>query len=372
MDAQTRWAVEQIQRYLQEGNAAAVVELGEHVVAYEDEDVEAFILAGFCLALAYEQLERWDRSLHWFEQCLIIDPANPTLLWGRGRVLMKTDRNAEAANILRPLAERYSDQPHYHRAAGSVLLRLGDLDQALHHLKRARELDPTNPYILNDLAGAYLLGGDPEAALSTFKQAVDQITPNDLKLARDIRESIEEVRATLVLQRRATTPLTSARVADLHYDGVSLPEKRETTTTEKPDAPPPLSDSKVRAILLDAMAERGCRARQVLAALHLWSDFLESLPAGERARVEQRAQSWAAAVLYTVGHLDGAPWAVQSNVAKSLAISPATLSRRFARLRRTLAIEVGDPRYSTAPCPRRAVLIEQIHEGRVAPEHLLL
>ena len=372
MDAHTRWAIEQIQRYLQEGNAAAVVELGEHVVAHEDEDVEAFVLAAFCLALAYERLERWDRALHWFEQCLILDPTNPTMLSGRGRVLMKMDRNAEAADVFRHLAQRYSDRSDYHGAAGSVLLRLGELNKALHHLEQARRLDPTDPYVLNDLASAYLLAGDPQAALRTFKQAVDQITPDQLELARDIRESIEEVRAALVLQGGATAPLTSARIADLHDDYASPPERPELAAAETPDTPSLLSDSSVRAILLDAMREQGCRPRQILAALHLWSDFLESLPAGDRARVERHGQSWAAAVLYAVGRLDRAPWAVQSNLAGSFAISPATLSRRFSRLRRTLAIEVGDPRYCTAACQRRAVLIEQVHEGKVGPERLLL
>lgn len=382
MDDQTRWAMRQMQRCLREGNAAAVVEIGEHVLARGDEDLETFRLAATCLALAYEKLGQWDRALHWFRQCLAMNPDDPTFLAGRGRVLSRMGKHAEAAAVFRQLAGNFPDRADYHAAAGSVLLRMADLSGALHHLQRARRLDPLNPYILNDLAGTHLLRGDLEAALGAFRQATEQIGRSDRELARDIHESIEEVRAALLLARSAAEPPPSARIADVYPVAEALPAvaasqvseaaRPEPDSADAPEAPSPkgvgpehgvpFAESKVRAMVLETMIGHGCRSRQILAALHLWSDFMEALPAREFARAERKAPAWAAAVVYTVGRLDGATWAIQSAVAKCSGVSAATVSRLHNRLRRTLAIEDGDPRYSaTAGYQQRAVPIEQAH-----------
>jgi len=379
MNAHTQWAVGQMQRYLREGNAAAVVEIGEHVLARDDEDWTTFRLIAFCLASAYEKLERWDEALRQLRQCQVIDPSDPTSLAARGRVLMKMGRNAEAVGLFRGLATRHPDQPNYLRAAGLALLHLGDSKSALGYLRRAREINSTDPYLLNDLASAYLLEGDLESSLSAFKQATGYITSDDLELARDIRESVEEVRAALLLSERSMALPTQTQIAEVHeiYPQPSPPadspaEQPKTMAITPSDPARTAGESKVRTIVIEAMTERGMRPRQILAALHLWSDYFEILSATKQTRMEQHTQSWAAAVVYAIGRLDGETWAVQEEVAKSLDVSKATLSRRFGRLRQALTIEVGDPRYCTTPNRRRATLIEHIHHSQVPPERLLL
>jgi len=362
MDAQTQWAVEQIQRYLRAGNAAAVVELGEHLLARKNQDFETFRLAASCLALAYEKLGDGERSLYWFRQCLVMDPAQPALLAGCGRVLMKMGRHDEAATVFRHLTRRHPERADFHAAAGTVLLRLGELDGALRHLRLAYQLDPANPYVLNDLAGAYLLQGEFEAALSTYKQAVELIPPPDpegtkqaspaqLDLARDISESIEEVRAALVLHQHAAGAPPSAQVTDLYPadPSDSTPQVSEKMAdADQPDVASFLATSKVRSMVLDTLVERGCRPREILAALHLWSDFLETLPAREWPRVEKRAEAWAAAAVYAVGRLEGAAWALQADLAEQFHIPKTTLSRHYGQLRHALDIEDDDPRYNVA------------------------
>jgi len=375
MDAQTHWAIEQIQRYLREGNAAAVIEIGERVLMHDEEDMETFLLAARCLASAYEQLEQWDNAMRWLAQCLAIEPANPTLAAMRGRVLLKMGRVAEAAAVFRDLAKRYPQRSDYHGASGSALLQRGEIEEALPHLKQARELNPADPYILNDLASAYLLQGDLEESLSAFKQATDHIGPGDLELARDIRRSVEEVRATLILRRGAIEPRAEARIADVYPESAAMTPptiERGAEATAQSDPAAAFRDSRVRAAVLAGLAERSARPRQVLAALHLWSDFLETLPAEKQARVDSRPPSWAAAVVYAIGRLDGAQWARQIEIAKGFGTSPSTLSRCFGRIRRALSLEIGDPRYCTVPSYRRAALIEQIHRGQRPAECLLL
>jgi len=285
---------------------------------------------------------------------------------------MKMGKAREAAALFRRLAARYPGRPDYHQAAGAALLQTADRPRALEHLRKARELAPANPHVLNDLGEALLLEGDLEAALHAFRQATDHIAPGDVELAAGIRESIEEVRAALQLRERATGRPGSARVAMVGPDD-SPPG---TLTAEIPavsdDGAQFYAESNVRAILLEAATEQQCRPRQLLAALHLWSDLLDALAPDERQRTQRRARAWAAGVLYTVGRLDGEPWATQQHIAAALGVSMAALSRRFGHLKQALAIEIGDPRYGTRGSPRRDRLIQHIHEGRGNAEQLLL
>jgi len=376
MNAQTLWAAEQIRRRLREGDAPAVIQLAEFIVSQSDADLGLFALAAFGLALSWEQMGELERSLQWFEKCLAVEPRNPAVRAGRGRVLLKMGRAAEAAAVFLDLSRLYTDRADYHHAAGSALLHLADLEGALAHLERAARLSPNDPYILNDLASAHLLRGDLETALGLFKQATEQIGKNDLDLARDIRESIEELRATLLLFGQEDVWNQTARVAD--SPPAAPPEAAETppptagglSPTE--DAREFFYASKARAIIKETMAGWRCRPRQILAALHLWLDFLEHLPPAGRRRTDRWARAWAAAVIYAVGRLDGENWARQETVADRLGISPASVSRRFGRLRKTLGIEVGDPRYCSVQDPRRFLLIEKIHRGEAPPEKFLL
>ena len=378
MDAQTHWAISQMERYRRSGNFAAVVEIGERVLARDDRDMATFLFAASSLAAAYERLERWDVSLRWHRRCLTIEPASPVLQAGYGRVLMRMGKVAEAATVFSDLALRHPNHSGYHGGAGSCLLRLGDLKGALPYLKRARELDPANPYVLNDLASAYLLDGDFESSLSAFKQAIEYLTDNDRELALDIRASIEEVRAALVLRQRGVDQPPPARVAEVCevYPEREAADRQNTETrnarARQTGVAHAFGESKVREMVLQTLAGWGSRPRQILGALSLWSEFLESLPREEIARVDRRTKFWTAAVVYAVGRLDGERWAVQRDVAREFGISTAALSSCFVRLRRTLDIEVGDPRYCTVPNRRRSALIEQIHRGRLAHERLLL
>jgi tetratricopeptide (TPR) repeat protein len=388
MNPQTRWAVDQIQQFLRKGNAAAVVEIGEHLVVHEIEDLETYLFAAFCLGLGYEQLGLFDKALAQFRECLTIDPATPAALAARGRVLFKMGRNGEAAALFEDLARRHPDRADFRQAAGSALLRLGRIDPALACLRRAHELDPANAHILNDLGSALLLAGDLQGALDAFRRAVERITPDRLNLAREIRDSIEEVRAALALQGGlAARP--PARVIDLQEGrvaeaGSSVAENErpaaQGASRESPPAAPASNlheaGESVRARILEALRARACRPRQIIAALHLWADYLDALPAGERggdrSAIDRAPLPWSAAVVYTIGRLDAEPWGNQAAVARAFGVSTRALSRSFGRLRQSLSLEIGDPRYTTAPCPRRERLMDLVHDQRIEPDKLLL
>ncbi|MBM3334869.1 tetratricopeptide repeat protein [Candidatus Sumerlaeota bacterium] len=368
MDARAHWAVREAQRYLREGNASAAIEIGEHFMSLDVEDLDAFRTVAICLALAYEKAEQLERALQWSAEIRRLYPDDPLVLSVYGRVAMKMGRHGEASAIFRQLAHRYPDQAQYHAAAGTALLRQGEFAGAQHHLERARAFDAGNPYVLNDLANVYLLQGELEASLRTFKQAIEQISraseiqnpksrirnQKDVELANDIRESIEEVRALLLLYRSVSGQIESAQVVEIYPDKSDAARRDgEPQVSEPPsqvlESLPP--ESQMRSALLEATLARGCRPRHILAAFHLWSDFLETLDRSERQRVEQQPQAWVAAVVYTVGRLHGATWARQAKIARDFGISLSAISRRARRLRRCLSIERADPRYTALAAP---------------------
>ncbi len=348
MDPQSQWAVEQIQRYLRDGNTSAVIEIATRLLPLLRDDSEAHLLALQCMALAYERRGEWTLALQNFEQCRALDAGSPAVRSSIARVLLKMGRYPQAGNIFLDLTRLYPRSAEYHAAAGTALLHLRNPDAALHHLRRARELNPADPYVLNDLAGTYFLLGDLESALSAYKQAIEHVSDSDRSLLRDIRDSIEEVKAALALRREAAGKNGEARVENIPGSVVQQPSGPE---------PEPLDDTArrdlVRTLLLERMGEQGCRPRQILAALHLWSDFVETLDEEKKPRVtsripERSVKPWVAAVAYAIGRIERTPWGRQSVVARTYGVGERALAARYSELRRRLQLQKNDPRYSTA------------------------
>ncbi|MCX8036860.1 MAG: tetratricopeptide repeat protein [Candidatus Sumerlaeia bacterium] len=348
MDPQSRWAVEQMQRYLRDGNTGAVLEIATRLLPLLNDDPEARLLALQCMALAREQRGEWAQALEGLEQCRALDCQSPAVRSSIARVLLKMGRYAQAGNIFLDLTRLYPQCAEYHAAAGTALLHLRNPEAALHHLRRARELNPADPYILNDIAGTYLLLGDLESALSAYKQAIEQVSDGDRSLLRDIRDSIEEVKAALALRRHAAGRSGEARVEDIAGSALHEAPGRDTHPHDDPTRADP-----VRALLLKQMGELGCRPRQILAALHLWSDFVETLDGEKRLQVTRRiaersVRPWVASIVYAIGRIERAAWGRQSDVAKTCGVGTRTVSQRYGELRRALKLQKDDPRYSTA------------------------
>ena len=69
-----------------------------------------------------------------------------------------------------------------HRIMGSISLNLGNFDLARHHHERARELCPSDAYILGKNAALLVYLGEPEEALETVHRAmrINPFCPDDL------------------------------------------------------------------------------------------------------------------------------------------------------------------------------------------------
>jgi TolB-like protein len=109
-----------------------------------------------------------------------------------------------------------------------LLMKVGRLDAALTQAKRAQELDPTSPILAVNLANAYLIRGDDEAALRYAKLAAELglgRTSYDIETAVAMRRGKwDEARRLIVLQEHLPPELRSK--AAQFVDALADPAKR--------------------------------------------------------------------------------------------------------------------------------------------------
>ena len=118
----------------------------------------------------------------------------------------KEGQLTKAESGYRELCEAKPDVARNHQRLGVVLTRMGQRDAGIAELERARQLEPQNTAILNDLGYAHLQTGDSARAAKLFKKPLEldpqnKRANNNLALALgyegDLKESFRMFQNTL-------------------------------------------------------------------------------------------------------------------------------------------------------------------------------
>lgn len=118
----------------------------------------------------------------------------------------KEGQLAKAEASYRELCEAKPDVARYHQRFGVVLTRLGKRDEGIAELERARQMEPQNTNILNDLGYAHLQSGESAKAVTLFKKTLEidsqnKRANNNLALALgyegDLKESFRTFQNTM-------------------------------------------------------------------------------------------------------------------------------------------------------------------------------
>lgn len=123
-----------------------------------------------------------------------------------------------AKTLFRAIQKGYADQAALYFELGSVQLQAGKFGQAKESYERAAQLDPSSAEVQLGLAGARVLSGYGEDALSGLDQAIRQF-PNDERFLiayGDVLQQLPEYSET-VYQRRTKQYLERA----ISIDGAS-------------------------------------------------------------------------------------------------------------------------------------------------------
>jgi tetratricopeptide (TPR) repeat protein len=119
-----------------------------------------------------------------YQSALVLDPLAPGAITSLKRLLYAQARWHDLVELL----ERETDEPNdvevrvaAYVSIGSIYSeRLGDLDRAIENLDKAKELNPRNRLVLEDLARHYEAADDPEALSQTLRTLVELIeSPNE-------------------------------------------------------------------------------------------------------------------------------------------------------------------------------------------------
>ncbi len=125
------------------------------------------------LGKAYSELEdgRVNSAEQQLKEILSTDPQQPMALRLLGRLYYESRRYPEAEEVFRRLIERNDFDAAAHNNLGQALLRLNRLDDALHELQEASDLNPDSPLVHLNLSGVYSALGQPEKARKHFLEA---------------------------------------------------------------------------------------------------------------------------------------------------------------------------------------------------------
>ncbi|MCK7594291.1 tetratricopeptide repeat protein [Pseudomarimonas salicorniae] len=163
-------------------HAQAVDAYARGLAVFEDEPA---LLYG--RALAYERLDKIDLAEADLRLMLVMDPENPDALNALGYTLAdRTERLAEAHELIRQALALRPDNPAIIDSMGWVLFRMGRVEEALPHLRRAFELQ-RDAEVAAHLGEALWASGKKEEARSIWRLG-REIDPDNPALKRSLEQ----------------------------------------------------------------------------------------------------------------------------------------------------------------------------------------
>jgi tetratricopeptide (TPR) repeat protein len=116
---------------------------------------------------------------------------------------------------------RHPNHVHAHIAYASFLGDLGEEPGAVEHLEKARELDPTNPAIWNNLAHIYSHGGPIDKSLRYFEKAIE-LKPDEPVYYQNLATMVFLFRPDAMEFYRCDEPAVFERSLNLYRKAIQL------------------------------------------------------------------------------------------------------------------------------------------------------
>ena len=127
----------------------------------------------YLLAAAHQRRGDTDEAIEGYRAALALNPGYFEALSDLGRLLMETERFADAVEPLRQAAALRPNHVPLLLDLAQCLARSGQLDQAAEVLDRASEREPNNPIIHNSLGMIFAMRRDFSRAAQQFGRAVE-------------------------------------------------------------------------------------------------------------------------------------------------------------------------------------------------------
>lgn len=146
------------------------------------------------LGLSYEAQGQWDLALSEYEAALEKGGPSSLIQGYRGNVYFsKKEYPSAKAAYQKSLSENPQNAPVLNNLAFLYLAQKENLKEAERLIHRAIEADPPRkPYYLDTLGGVYLERGEPDLALSAYREA-EQLAPADPSFLDHLQDNQKRV-----------------------------------------------------------------------------------------------------------------------------------------------------------------------------------
>ena len=143
------------------------------------------------LGVSYQQRGEFDLAIREYNRAAELDPAWGRPLINRGNCHAASGAWREAEKSFRKALKREPDNPEAMNNLAWVLLRSGELAEALDWAQKAVAAGPREPAFIDTLADIQIAGRDHDAARLTLKRAL-ALSPDP-----ELRQSLEKKLASL-------------------------------------------------------------------------------------------------------------------------------------------------------------------------------
>jgi tetratricopeptide (TPR) repeat protein len=310
------WVKRQIEGKLERGHFKSTIPLFEKLIRLGRNSLTLKEFVYGNMGHAYLALRRFDKAEDSLKKAVKLNPHEPRYHYLLGLVYSASGMISDALEEFECAVRIGGDKSEYQRALGWAKFVSGQTGTGIRRLKKALDLDNKNVYAYADLASCYM-------KINRFNEA-----------RRILKEGLLRVPGDHLLLR---TQNAVERTGN-EYEKIKEEEKRVKHRIDK------IKDfefHKVRKSLLRGMRLAGYSETQKKSAEKLWYDFYKM-----RKLQIRRAESWAAALEYTIARLDFIEGETQKTVASKYGVSETIISSRFNDICRTLDIRVFDKRYS--------------------------
>lgn len=197
--------------------------LDEFAAASPDNAVEVVALKAQLLI----SLERYEEGLALFDKAIEYRPDNVSMVLGRAELLLRVGRLEQSIAEYRDAIKRWPDSASALNALGYTLAdRTDEFEEAEQLIRKALEIDPNSPAIIDSMGWVLFKLGQNEAALAELQRAYEWLTDHE------VASHIVEVLAVLERHDEALDLLESAERKD--PDSELLKDVRERYFPETP------------------------------------------------------------------------------------------------------------------------------------------
>ena len=126
----------------------------------------------YYLAEALTQEGEIGKAIEAFDALESVMGMNEALSMQKYKLYNSLEQPVEAFNEIEKLAAKYPMEPRFQIIMGDLRLEKGEIDKALVHYTKAKEIDPANPYYIVSMANYYEAKGDKDAAETQINNAL--------------------------------------------------------------------------------------------------------------------------------------------------------------------------------------------------------